>query len=91
MLFFNYLFIWLCGVLVWHAGPSLHHVESFAAAHRLVVTCGLGSWGVWALEHVASVLVAHGLDCSVACGILVPELRIGSNPEPGFKLVSFAL
>ena len=49
----------------------------------LVVMCRLSSWGVWALKHVASVVTAHGLSCSMACGILVPE--------PGFEFVSFAL
>ena len=49
----------------------------------LVVMCRLRSWGVWALKHVASVVTAHGLSCSLACGILVPE--------PGFELMSFAL
>ena len=36
-----------------------------------------------ALKHVASVVAAHGLSCSVACGILVAE--------PGFEVVSLAL
>jgi len=49
----------------------------------LVVMCRLSSRGVWALKHVASVLTAHGLSCSMAGGILVPE--------PGFEFVSFAL
>ena len=34
-------------------------------------------------EHVGSVVVAHGLSCPTACGILVPW--------PGVKLASSAL
>ena len=49
----------------------------------LVVMCRLSSRGVWALKHVASVLTAHGLSCSMAGGIF---------PDQGwFKPVSPAL
>ena len=36
-----------------------------------------------ALKHVASGVVACGLSCAMACGIL--------DPEPGFEVVSLAL
>ena len=59
-LYFIDLFIWLHWVLV--------------AAHGLfAVACGLlSSCGVQALERAGSVVVAHRLSCSAACGILVP-------------------
>ena len=31
------------------------------------------SCGAQALEHMGSVVVAHGLNCPTACGILVPR------------------
>ena len=40
-------------------GSQLFHMESFACSS-------------WALELVSSIVVARGLTCSVACGILVP-------------------
>ena len=46
----------------------------------LVAACGLLSSGVWALKHMhwGSVVVACGLSCPAACGILVP--RPGIEP-----------
>ena len=62
--------IFCCG-----AGSSLR-----GAGFSLVVVCGfsLSSCGAWAPEHVGSVVVAHGLSCPAACGILVP--RPGTEP-----------
>ena len=59
-------------------------MESFAAAHRLS-SCDVQAQelGVRALKHVASGVVARGLSCAMACGIL--------DPEPGFECVSLAL
>ena len=55
---------------------SLHHTDSPAAA------CGLWLWCVgsvvqqlqhsWAPECLGSVVVACGLNCYTACGLLVP-------------------
>ena len=44
----------------------------------VVVVCGLSSCGSW-LQSAGSVVVAHGLSCSVARGILPDQ---GSNPHP---------
>ena len=77
-LIFIYLFIWLIGSYLWHAGSLLQHVESFVvmrglfiAAHGLLSSCGLR-----ALECTGSVVVARGLSCPAACGILVPQPQI---------------
>ena len=43
-----------------------------------VATCGLSSCGAQAPERVGSVVVACGLCCPAACGILVP--RPGIEP-----------
>ena len=42
------------------------------------MACGLNSCGSWALER-GSVVVAHGLSCSAACGIFPDQ---GSNLCP---------
>ena len=47
------------------------------ALASLVVALGLFSnCGTWALERMGSVVVARGLSCPVACGILVPQAAI---------------
>ena len=53
-------------------GSLLYHVESFDEAR----------WTLQ-LEHVDSVVVTHGLSCSMACGIFFPQ--------PGIKTASAAL
>ena len=80
---FIYLFIYLfmaasglsCGagdLSLWYTGFSL------------VVACGLSSCGTWAIcgtrvpERMGSVVVARGLGCPAACGILVPRPGIES-------------
>ena len=54
--------------LLQHAGSSRQHRDS---------SCGLSSCYKWALQlwrtGSGSVTVAHGLSCSAACGILVPQ------------------
>ena len=49
----------------------------------LVAVCGLltavASLAALRLRGVASVVVAHGLSCSKACGVLLEQ---GSNPSP---------
>ena len=60
--------ICLCWVLV--AGHVL-----FVVALRPLSSCGM-----WALEHVGSVVAVHRLSCPVAYGILVP--RPGIRPGP---------
>ena len=68
------------------AGSSLLRRLSLAAARPL---SGCGAWtprwgafsccGAWALECGGSVVVAHGLRCSSACGIFLDQ---GWNPCP---------
>ena len=43
----------------------------------VVAACGLGSCGSRALEHGGSVVVAHWVSCSMACGIFLHQ---GSSP-----------
>ena len=66
-------------------GLSLQHVGSSlqCIGFCLVVARGLSSCDVQAPECTGSVVVAHGLRCPVACGILVPL--------PGIKPASSAL
>ena len=79
---FVYLFIWGC------AGPSLlcrlfsscgeraahcGGLSHFGAGSR---TSGLSSWGSGALD-TGFIVVAHGLSCSMTCGIFLDQ---GSNP-----------
>ena len=40
---------------------------SLLVVHELLFSCG-----GWAPEHVGPLVVARGLSCPVACGILVP-------------------
>ena len=73
-LFIYFIYFWLHWVFVAARGLSLScgelrlltAVASLDAEHGL-----LGTW--------ASVVVAHGLSCSAACGIFLDE---GSNPCP---------
>ena len=44
---------------------------------------GLSSCSTSTLEHMGSVVVTHGLSCSMACGTFVPQ--------PGIKTVSSVL
>ena len=54
----GYLFIWLHQVL-WYVG-------------FFIVVRRHSSFRVWAPECEGSVVVAHGLSCTIVCGILVP-------------------
>ena len=78
------LFIFICGCVVssllcagflqlWRVGATLRC--SAWASH----CSGFSCCGAWALGARASVVVAHGLSCSVACGILPDQ---GSNLCP---------
>ena len=58
-------FIWLCWVSVAATGSSLHHAGSFTAVSRL-------QW----LQQAGCLVVAWGLGCCGAGGILVPRPRI---------------
>ena len=49
-------------------GSSLRRVGSFVAARGLLSSCG--AWAL-SLRHASSVVVARGLSCPAACGILV--------------------
>ena len=62
---------------------------ALGARASVVAALGLSSWGTWALEHASfsncglralqcsacSVVVAHWLSCSVACGIFLGRGR----------------
>ena len=52
---------------------------SFVAAHRL------SSCGSRAPKHLGSVVKAHGLSCSEACGILVPPRGIKLSTSPALQ------
>ena len=80
---FIYLFIyfWLCWVFVSVRGPSPvaesgGHSSSRCACLSLSRPLLLRSTGS---RRAGSVVVAHGLSCSAACGILPDQ---GSNPRP---------
>ena len=52
----------------------------FSSCGAQVSHCGgFSCCGAWALGTQASVVVAHGLSCSVACGIFPDQ---GLNPCP---------
>ena len=74
---FFILLIWLHLVPVWHSDLCCSCTVLHCGVRTLVEARGLRSPG-------ASVVVAHGLSCSVACGILV--LQPGIQPEsPTFQ------
>ena len=60
---------------------------------------GLSYCGAWALEHMGSVAVAHGLSCPAACGIFLGQelnlrplhWQVDSQPldDQGSPLISF--
>ena len=68
--FIHFIYFWLCWIFVaaqaflqlWQAGATL---QLQCAGSR---ACGLSSSSSWALEHMGSVVVAHGPSCSEACG-----------------------
>ena len=80
---FIYLFIyfWLCSVFI------AAHRLSLVAARGTTLCCsawashwgGFSCCGAWALGVRASVVVAHGLSCSTACGIL-PDQALNLCP-----------
>ena len=57
--------VWVFSLQLWHAGSRVH---GFCSLRALLLRCA------------SLVVVAHGLSCPVACGILVSQ--------PGFKSVS---
>ena len=89
---FTYLFIfifWLCWILVAVCGLSLVaqskgcslvvvHGHLIAVA-SLVAQHRLWTHGFQQLQHAGSVVVAHGLSCSTACGIFLDE-RLNQSP-----------
>ena len=82
--FFIYLFfyyLWLCWVFVSVWGLSL---VVASGGHSSSQCAGLSLWRPLLLRNTGSrragsVIVAHGLSCSAACGILPDQ---GSNPCP---------
>ena len=78
---FIYLFIWLCWVFVSVRGPS---PVAASGGHSSSQCAGLSLSRPLPLQRTGSrwagsVVVAHGLSCSAACGILPDQ---GSNPCP---------
>ena len=76
---FTYIYFWLCWVFVsvWGLSPvvaSGGHSSSRCAGLSLSRPLLLRSTGS---RHAGSVVVAHGLSCSAACGIFPDQ---GSNP-----------
>ena len=81
ILFFIFLFFWLCWVFVSVRGLSLvvasgGHSSSRCAGLSLSQPLLLWSTGS---RRAGSVIVAHGPRCSTACGIFPDQ---GSNPCP---------
>ena len=81
--FKNYLFIylWLCWVFVSARGLS---PVAASGAHSSLLCAGLSLSRPLPLRSTGSrsadsVIVAHGLSCSAACGIFPDQ---GSNPRP---------
>ena len=77
------IFVEACGIF--HCGAWALHCGERASlqlwhADFLFSGCGTGSRvrGLCSLRHTGSVVVAHGLSCPAACGILVP--RPGIEP-----------
>ena len=79
------IFIAPCGIFRCRARDSLVVACRLSCCRLLdtgasaVVACSLSSCGTRALECVNSVVAAHRLSCSMACGVLVP--RAGIKPE----------
>ena len=76
-----FIYLWLCWVFVSVRGLSLvaasgGHSSSRCAGLSLSRPLLLQSTGS---RHAGSVVVAHGLSCSTACGIFPDQ---GSNPCP---------
>ena len=69
------LFIAACGLLIVASRCGAQALGTWASE---VVACGLSSCGSRALS-AGPVVVAHGLSCSVACGIFLGQ---GLNPCP---------
>ena len=57
---------------LWQAGATLHR-GAWASHHRSLLLRSTGS------RRASSVVVAHGLSCSAACGLFPDQ---GSNPCP---------
>ena len=84
--FFNFWLRWVfvaaCGfsLVAASGGPSSISVRGLLMAGASpVVACGLQAHRLQSAQHVDSVVVAHGLSCSKACGIFPDQ---GSNPCP---------
>ena len=81
LLFFIYLFIyfWLHWVFVAVCGLSVVRQAgaTLGCGVRASHCGGFSCCGAQALQCTGSVVVAHGLSCSVACGIFLDQ---GSNP-----------
>ena len=65
-------------LLIAVASPVAEHIQLLRTS--VIVAFWLFSCGTKAPECTGSVALVHGLSCSVACGILVPQSRI----EPAF-------
>ena len=78
---FLLFFFWLCWVLVAVPGLSLVVASRDYSSLRCegFHCSGFSCCGAQTLGARASVVVAHGLSCSVACGIFPDQ---GLNPHP---------
>ena len=80
-IYYLFIYFWLCWVFVSVRGLSLVAVSGGHSSSRCVdlsLSWPLLLWGTGS-RHAGSVVVAHGLSCSTACGIFPDQ---GSNPCP---------
>ena len=80
-IYFIYLFLAALGLhcCAWAFSSCGEQGPLFAAVHRLLIVVATLCCGAQALGARASVVVAHRLSCSVACGIFPDQ---GLNPCP---------
>ena len=77
LIFYVYcMYFWLCWVFVAEHRLSLASASSGYSFLRCV---GFSVQWLLSLQCVGSVVAAHGLSCSMACGIFLDQ---GSNPCP---------
>ena len=74
LLFYLFIYFWLCWVFVSVRGLSLVAASGGHSSSRCV---GLSLSQPLLLQSTGSVVVAHGPSCSAACGIFPDQ---GSNP-----------
>ena len=84
-----------CAWTLWRAGDY-----SLIAGHRFLIVVASLCGGAWALGHIGSVVVKHGLSCSVACGMFLGQelkgfsamaVRFSTTGPPGSPKLSFLI